>query len=197
MWIALRSFHENSAFKQWMAWLTLFLSGPFWTSKSPLESQNDALPDLAGLQRTGKSPCLEGKSYLWLYKWVICSIAMLTYWMNGFTKMFHRWWPSHDFRVYTYSLYENTKKKIPRIVLSWCFESKKENKRREMKGNSPSFPPCFLWLFWAKNPFFRSEFVALLRFLSGRRLRNGGSACCLAIRWRWNQWNLKPLSHWP
>ena len=72
------------------------------------------------------------------------------------------------------------KKKIPRIVLSWCFQSPKKTKRRKWKGIIHHFPiisPMFSVIFLGKKTQnFRFVFdVALLRFLSGRRLRTGGS----------------------
>ena len=101
-------------------------------------------------------------------------IAMLTYWMNGFTKMFHRWWLRTLWKVlpnsytepgrkrmifaccYTYSLYENTKKKDSPYSSFLMFSIPKKNQKAEMKGNNPSFPHHFPHVFCdfsgQKNP---------------------------------------------
>ena len=137
-------------------------------------------------------------------------IAMLTYWMNGFTKMFHRWWLRTLWKVlpnsytepgrkrmifaccYTYSLYENTKKKDSPYSSFLMFSIPKKKQKAEMKGNNPSFPPCFLWFFWAKKPkTFASSSTSLscAFFLGGDC---GTVAAVAVLAWRVGETLVKP-----
>ena len=120
----------------------------------------------------------------------ICRSVMLfdiwSYWMVGNFATVHQWpTPTYQRRkrrsfahCYTSSLYGNTKNIHFMLFPDIWNPKKKKQKRKWLRESSTMFllfPPCLRCLFLRK--IFHSE--TLLRFLSGRRLRSGGRACCL------------------